>query len=128
MKELLKKEKKEVNIQDYLLPQKAFSFGTFDDYKIKVYYISDIHLLHHLGKAGKDYYELKLYNLWDETVWENIKTKIDCIVKNMFSQELQEDILSWKKKVLLIFGGDISSDTKITQYFYHKVKMQYMYI
>lgn len=128
MKELLKKEKKEAGIQDYLLPQKAFSFGTFDDYKIKVYYISDIHLLHHLGKAGKDYYELKLYNLWDETVWENIKTKIDCIVKNMFSQELQEDILSWKKKVLLIFGGDISSDTKITQYFYHKVKMQYMYI
>lgn len=117
----------EGNMQNYVLPSKTFSAGEKNYSKIKVYYISDIHLLHQLGEAGEKYIALKQAKIWDEVIWEKIKIKIDNIVKKLFTKKLQEDILS-SEEVLLIFIGDISSDTKITHYFYHKVKIRYMYI
>lgn len=74
--------------------------------KRQVYFISDIHLLHHIDN------EL-VGDVTDEEISKYIKT----IVKSLFTDELIEDIQNLRKPIIL-FGGDISSSFRIAQEFY----------
>lgn len=116
-----------INFKELLISQTAFSSGQSGSRKIKVYYISDIHLLHHLGKIGTKYSAHKKRGIIDSNDWFLIKKRIKLIVNKLFDAELQRDILSDPDNNILLFGGDTSSDTEITKYFYHYVQLRYLY-
>lgn len=71
-----------------------------------VYYISDIHLGHHILQK----YKIPAFDL-------QIKSYIRKIVKSLFSNDFLSDIEKGKNLVVL-FGGDISSSFELSKIFY----------
>lgn len=114
-------------VKECKLAQTAFNKSLIESANgcFKVYYISDIHLLHHLKDAAT-YLRLKKDKKNLDDVWLNIKKEINVIVRNMFSTELIADIQN-NEIFIIIFGGDISSDTKITEYFYRQFRLRYIF-
>ena len=117
----------ELILRDILIPQTSFCAGKFGYKKVKIYYISDIHLLHHIDEYGKIYYTSKHQGINDKKSWSFVKHQIDAIVNNLFSEELEQDILSHPYGQIILFGGDTSSDTEITTYFYHRFQLRYLF-
>ena len=115
----------DLELKNILIPQTSFCAGFNEYHKIKIYYISDIHLLHHLGVNGEIYYSSKRSGINDKEICCLIKNQIKAIVNRLFSEELIQDIYHPYKVIL--FGGDISSDTEITKYFYHSFQIRYIY-
>ena len=108
-------------IKQYCLPQKQYSDGIHSTERTKIYYISDIHLLHHL-KGGDLYLTQKNISLTTK-----IKSQINKIVKEIFTPELIKECPSKYYSHLILFAGDISSNTKITEYFYKQFCLRYIY-
>ncbi len=101
-----------VSANNILLPQKSYSSGKYDSRKVKVFYISDIHLLHHIDES------------------KDVNKQIDDIVKHLFDKELIDSIYKSRlEDFCVFFGGDVSSDSGIAQLFYHKfrIRAQYFY-
>ena len=103
-----------------LEPRNAFSAGKGEQQKVKVFYISDIHLMHHL----KEY-----INLNNE---QKIKIKIKKIVINLFDKGLTKQIErneeTWNDEFIILFGGDTSSSKKINILFYKEFRLRYLYV
>lgn len=116
----------EINLKELIVPHTAFSSGCFGSNNQKIFYISDIHLLHHLGRDGAIYYSFKQKGIVNIKYWDLVKKRIKLIVNNLFNQGLSQDIINCECPIVL-FGGDTSSDTDITKYFYHYFKIRYMY-
>lgn len=117
----------ELILRDILIPQTSFCAGKSGYKKVKVYYISDIHLLHHLDEFGEIYYSSKHQGINDKKSWCFVRKQINTIVKNLFSEELEQDILSNPYGQIVLFVGDTSSDTEITKYFYHRFQIRYLF-
>lgn len=96
-----------IDLSTILKPDTAFNSSENGNGK-KVYYISDIHLLHHIK---------------NERDW---KKQVEKIVKSLYSKELIEDIIHYKCPYI-IFCGDTCSSSKINQYFYHLFKIRYLF-
>jgi len=86
---------------ELIIPQSAYSTGKYNYQQITAFYISDLHLRHHLNE--------------EEPILEQIKK----IVKGLFDKKLIEMMRSWNE-FIVIFGGDISDDSEICQMFYHE--------
>ena len=71
----------------------------------KIYYISDVHLIHKIKKSISDY------------SYDRIYSYIDQIIKQ-FTNNIDEYLQSPYNGPLLLVGGDISSDFTITKLFY----------
>lgn len=117
----------ELILRDIMIPQSSFCAGKSGCKKLKIYYISDIHLLHHLDEYGEIYYTLKHQGINDKKSWGFVKKQINAIVNNLFGEELKQDILSDPYGQIILFGGDTSSDTEITKYFYHRFQLRYLF-
>lgn len=103
-----------------LEPLDAFSTGKGERQKVKVFYISDIHLMHHLKEYINSNNEQK------------IKNEIKKIVKNLFDKGLAEQIErneeTWNDEFVILFGGDTSSSKKINKLFYREFRLRYLYV
>ena len=90
------------------LPQNiVFQFDRYEELRCNcVYYISDIHLLHHVLKKFKN-----------GATDEQIEMYIRKLVKGLFSEQLTSDILNYNRPKVL-FGGDISAIFEIAKIFY----------
>ena len=75
-------------------------------YQRSVYYISDLHLVHHI-----------IQHFSSEVPEERIKEYIHTIVLQLFEGEIGDAIRSFESPVVL-FGGDISSSFPIAEFFY----------
>ena len=82
----------ELELSNILIPQTAFCAGKSGIQKMKIYYISDIHLLHHLGVNGEIYYSSKRSGINDKEIWCLVKNQIKAIVNKLFSEEFIQDI------------------------------------
>lgn len=105
----VQKDKNNFNLTALFKPDVAFNSSKDSGETRKIYYISDIHLLHHLNKNEKN--------------WKNHVYKI---VKQLYTKNLIKDILN-DEEPYIVFCGDISSSSEITKYFYHIFKMRYLF-
>lgn len=71
-----------------------------------VYYVSDLHLVHKIVKKFKN-----------KATDEQVKRFIRKIAKDMFTPEIKEHMSSYED-IIMLFGGDISSDFEIAKIFY----------
>ncbi len=110
MLELIKDtdERDLVSISDVVLPQSAYSTGQRSGQKIKVFYISDIHLNFHVD------------------VKQLVEPQIERIVKGLFTDELVEHIMKGYE-VVVVFGGDISVDPEWNVIFFHEFCLRWNY-
>ena len=90
MNDLLVKKTKEMlpTTADLILPQASFSGGKHGWRQLKVLYISDIHLDHHIDMS------------------KPIKLQIDSIVKQLFDDNLVSLIQNGSRFIVL-FGGTL---------------------
>ena len=98
---ILQEQNEQLMITNYVLPQASFGNGNGYDGSVKVCYISDIHLGHHIN--------------FEQPIVAQIKK----IVDRLF--ESKEDAS------VIVFGGDISSDTRLCTLFYHKFMIRWNY-
>ena len=77
MNEIVQSAEKNDYIENILAPQSAFSVGRGGWEKANIYYISDIHLEHHLTND------------------KSIKKQINEIVKGLFDEEILNELSSW---------------------------------
>ncbi len=117
----------EINLKELTVPQTAFSAGRSGMCEKKIFYITDIHLLHHLGRDGAIYYSYKQKGIVNNKYWEIVKSKIKLIVNNLFDKDLSQYFAHNYSFPTVLFGGDTSSDTETTKFFYHYFQMRYMY-
>ena len=121
----------EIPLMKRVEPERAVSLPSNKQWsgdKMKVYYISDIHLLHHIKTKHE----------------ADINRRVKDIVKGLFTADLINNIeeearsyftllkLGETKRFsccmhMVVFGGDISSDTALTKMFYKEFKKQYAY-
>lgn len=90
------------------LPQKiTFQSNRYEEFRCdSVYFISDIHLLHQVLERYKN-----------GATDKQLKAYIKKLIKDLFSEELINDILNYKYPKVL-FGGDISAVFEIAKIFY----------
>jgi len=86
---------------DLIIPQNAYSTGYRNYQHITAFYISDLHLGHHLDAS------------------KPLKMQIKAIVKELIYEKLIEMMSSWEH-FFILFGGDVSVDPEVTRLFYHE--------
>jgi predicted MPP superfamily phosphohydrolase len=94
-------QNEQLMMKNYILPQASFSNGISYGGSVKVCYISDIHLGHHINI--------------DQPIESQIKKMVDVLFRS------KED------GSVILFGGDISSDTRLCTMFYHKFMIRWNY-
>lgn len=105
MDNIILKNSKKYIASDILKPDTAYNHNDIEQRKI--YYISDIHLLHHVTMC-------------------NWKKEVAHIVKQLFTKEIIDDILNYER-LYFIFCGDICSSSEIAKYFFHLFKIRYLF-
>lgn len=100
-KEIISKDQNKQLMMNYILPQSSFSNGNDYGGSVKVCYITDIHLGHHIS------------------VDQPIEPQIIKIVDVLFRSKEDASII--------VFGGDIASDVELSTLFYHKFMIRWNY-
>ena len=77
-----------------------------DRYQRSVFYISDLHLVHHI-----------IEHFSEDVTDERIREYIHSIVLQLFDGEIGDAIRSFESPVVL-FGGDVSSSFPVAEFFY----------
>ena len=98
-----------ISVNDIVLPQCAYSSGHYNNQKITVFYISDIHLHFHVDKS------------------KNVRMQIRKIIRELISGKLEE-MITRSSKFIVLFGGDVSVDTKWNEIFYYEFYVRWNYI
>lgn len=101
--------KNDIDLVSILKPDTAFNSIASAQNTMKIYYISDIHLLHHINIKDYD--------------WEK---QVNKIIGLLYTKELIDDILNYEHPYI-IFCGDTCSSSKILKYFYHLFKIKYLF-
>lgn len=134
---IVEKGNTSLSIREFAKPEIPFGFGIYNNVGTKIYYISDIHLIHHLDSKTKQYFFRKYDEInnkefhKDEALEKAARITVKKIVKNLFNDAVINDIIfedgcnSDKNKVLFLFGGDISSDSELTKCFYREFRNRY---
>lgn len=115
-------------VEDITTPLTYYNSLMDQVYKIKVAYISDIHLMHHCSGA---YWRGKPYNYyWDESFFsgywetgenpgEEWKKFISTVCRNLYQSSEHADIL--------LFNGDIAQNPEAAVAFFREFIKQYIY-
>lgn len=119
----------EFSLSEFMLPEPTFR-GKYNN-QIRVFYITDIHLIHHFDPSLQNAFFEHL-KLTDFEVYK-AKAEIRTIVKKLFNKDFTQALLDYDTKrsvpfceaqegdnIVVLFGGDISFCTEITEFFYHE--------
>lgn len=130
---------KEFSLTEFMLPESTF--GGRHNERIKVFYISDIHLIHHFDSTIQNaFFE---YHILSNTEIYKAKAQIRRIVKNIFTKDFIQALIDYEgerftplyncflithsENMAVLFCGDISSSTVITEFFYREFITRWNY-
>lgn len=133
---------KDFSLTEFMLPESTFR-GEYDE-RIKVFYISDIHLIHHFDSTVQNAF-FKHQNLSNAEIYK-AKIQTRKIVKNIFTKDFTKALIDYGRKrsnfpcplssiraenktenIVVLFCGDISSSTIITEFFYREFITRWNY-